>query len=38
LGNPTKLDALARTAASRARPNAAEEIARRVIALADMSS
>jgi UDP-N-acetylglucosamine--N-acetylmuramyl-(pentapeptide) pyrophosphoryl-undecaprenol N-acetylglucosamine transferase len=35
LGNPTKLEALARTAALRARPHAAEDIARRVIAIAD---
>ena len=35
LSDPRKLDALARTAAFRARPQAAEEIARRVIALAD---
>jgi UDP-N-acetylglucosamine--N-acetylmuramyl-(pentapeptide) pyrophosphoryl-undecaprenol N-acetylglucosamine transferase len=38
LNDSARLTALARTAASRARPHAAEEIARRVVALADMSS
>lgn len=35
LGSPQRLEALARAAATRARPRAAEEIARRVIALAE---
>jgi UDP-N-acetylglucosamine--N-acetylmuramyl-(pentapeptide) pyrophosphoryl-undecaprenol N-acetylglucosamine transferase len=35
LSDPTKLQALSRAAAARARPHAAEEIARRIIALAD---
>ena len=34
LGNPARLDALSTAAAARARPNAAEEIARRIIAIA----
>jgi len=38
LNDPRKLAALASTAASRARPNAADEIARRVIALAERTS
>ena len=37
LANPARPNELARTAASRARPRAAEEIARRVIALAEAS-
>ena len=35
LENPARLEALARAAAARARPRAAEEIARRIIAIAD---
>lgn len=38
LEDPTRLQALARGAASRARPRAAEEIARRIIALAERGS